>query len=538
MEKRFRVADFFCGAGGFSEGFSQAGFRVVFGVDRWKPALTTFRANQIEAITLQEDIEKLSQLPDEEFHARVPDTEIIIGSPPCVAFSNSNKSGNGDKALGIRLVEAYLRIVARKKWKRGSVLKHWILENVPKIETYIKETYSAKELLIEGDGILRVKNETSGVYDAQDFGVPSRRKRYFCGEFPEPKTLTDQANRLTLGQVLNSLGTPMKDLDRTVVDPIYKFAIRSRDITDHHYLHLLAEHQWKSAERLKRDKGYMGVMAFPEDESKPSRTIMATLSLSVRESMILSYGSKYRIPSIREVATLMSFPIDYLFHGESVGIKYRQVGNAVPPKLAYGFAKSIAKAEGLHPNNSYRPLQKSVVRFTNLNFTDIPISREIPKNPSSRFKYHIPYLILDRYRVELTNHHSNFTAGHIVWTAEIHRGQGKNARIYTPKPSLLWFTKGEREILHQNLSGLSQKLAGFKAFQDVYRMTSRERREKELIGPYEILQELANILNHATVENQAVISSEPYILPGKIAAGYFMLSILLKQMGGENESRT
>lgn len=44
-----RVADFFCGGGGFSEGFRQAGFKISFAVDKWKPAVDTFKANKPEA---------------------------------------------------------------------------------------------------------------------------------------------------------------------------------------------------------------------------------------------------------------------------------------------------------------------------------------------------------------------------------------------------------------------------------------------------------------------------------------------------------
>lgn len=41
-----RVADFFCGGGGFSEGFRQAGFNIVFAVDKWEPAITTYKGNK------------------------------------------------------------------------------------------------------------------------------------------------------------------------------------------------------------------------------------------------------------------------------------------------------------------------------------------------------------------------------------------------------------------------------------------------------------------------------------------------------------
>ena len=76
----------------------------------------------------------------------IPDTDIIIGSPPCVSFSNSNKSGKADKTLGIQLINQYLKIILHKKTKPGSILKYWIMENVPNSLNYVKNKYSAEEL--------------------------------------------------------------------------------------------------------------------------------------------------------------------------------------------------------------------------------------------------------------------------------------------------------------------------------------------------------------------------------------------------------
>lgn len=123
-----RVADFFCGGGGFSEGFRQAGFDIVFAVDKWEPAVRTYRGNKPGVNVRQDDVIRISNLPDDEFEALVPDSEVIIGSPPCQSFSHSNKSGNADKAIGIQLIEAYLKIIARKKYKQGSILR-WLNAN-------------------------------------------------------------------------------------------------------------------------------------------------------------------------------------------------------------------------------------------------------------------------------------------------------------------------------------------------------------------------------------------------------------------------
>ena len=188
-----RVADFFCGGGGFSEGFRQAGFEIVFAVDKWEPAVTTYKGNKPGVNVIQDDVIRISLLEDEEFERVVPDSEVIIGSPPCQAFSHSNKSGNGDKELGIKLIEAYLRIIARKKAKPNSVLRYWVLENVPAVKEYIKDEYTAKDLGLTGDIVLRPHDGASGKYNAKYFGAPTNRERYLCGEFPPlHRTHTDQ----------------------------------------------------------------------------------------------------------------------------------------------------------------------------------------------------------------------------------------------------------------------------------------------------------------------------------------------------------
>lgn len=144
-----RVADFFCGGGGFSEGFRQAGFNIVFAVDKWEPAITTYKGNKPGVNAILDDVIRISNLPDDEFEALVPDSEVIIGSPPCQSFSHSNKSGNADKSIGIQLIEAYLKIIARKKYKKNSILKYWVLENVPSVKEYIKSEYTAADLGLE-----------------------------------------------------------------------------------------------------------------------------------------------------------------------------------------------------------------------------------------------------------------------------------------------------------------------------------------------------------------------------------------------------
>ena len=132
---------------------------------------------------------------------------------------------------------------------------------------------------------------------------------------------------------------------------------------------------------------------------------------------------------------MMSFPIDYRFYGKSKGIKHTLVGNAVPPKLSYAIAKAIALNEDMdEPENYIRINHDETIPFHNLNGIDITPKQETEKRIATKFKYHIPYMIIDSFRVELTNYSSDFKSSEFSWKAEIHYSQGKaRAKKLEPK---------------------------------------------------------------------------------------------------------
>src|SRR3989344_9512301 len=111
MKRKPQVIVFFGGAGGFAEGFRQQGFDIVRGIDNWPPAIETHNLNHNLNDTVKDvlDFESIKEIDT------LPNTEVIVGSPPCVLFSLSNKGGKADKTLGIRLIESFLRVVAVKK---------------------------------------------------------------------------------------------------------------------------------------------------------------------------------------------------------------------------------------------------------------------------------------------------------------------------------------------------------------------------------------------------------------------------------------
>lgn len=536
-----RVADFFCGSGGFSEGFRQAGFDIVFAVDKWLPAVRTYKGNKPGVNVIQDDILRIAALPDEEFESLVPDSEIIIGSPPCQSFSHSNKSGNADKSIGILLIEAYLKIIARKKKKQGSVLRYWILENVPAVKDYIKEEYTATDLGLKGDFVLRPHDGASGKYNAKFFGAPTNRERYLCGEFPKPiETKTDK-NVITLKHILESFGDPLRKDNSNIFDINYPgFSLPAQQITDQYYIYELAEFEYKTAKRLKQDKGYMGRMSFPENINKPARTVMATMSTSARESMILGYGkNRFRLPTVREAACMMSFPIDYWFYGDSKGVKHTLVGNAVPPKLSYALAIAIAKLERENIPTNYLPIQHSLNEnyypFFNLNGVRFEIKKEKPKRANSKFKYHIPYLIIDAYRVELTNYYSDFECGIYFWETEIHYSQGKNkARVFTPKITMRVIPPSYRDCIQNFVNKICESVTDMNTFQSIFCMTTEERIQQNYYGPYELLDYIKTYIevefSPSKQREYIRISGEPNALPLAIVVGYLILKKVLTKM--------
>jgi len=538
-----RVVDLFCGAGGFSEGFRQAGHEIVLGVDNWEPAVRTHRFNHKDSRTILGDVLSISILPENLFHETIPDTEIIIGSPPCVSFSNSNKSGKAEKSEGINLILAFLRIVARKKWKSGSVLKFWIMENVPNSANYIKDEYSASELGLEGEDILFVKNSSSKVYNASYFGVPSRRKRFLCGEFPEPTPTNGKESKIPLSAVLNALGEPREKENTLIVDPLYKLSISGNQLTDHHYVYPIAKHQWENAKRLKLDKGYMGKMSFPEDVNKPARTIMATMTFGARESMIFAdKSSGYRAPTIREVATLMSFPITYIFFGKTISQKYRLVGNAVPPRMSYALGCAIGLESNEHSEekvllNDHFPDSD----FINLNGQKFEIVKEKRKIRNSKFKYHVPYLIIDRYRVELTNHHSDFEKGIYSWNVEIRRAQGPQAETYVLDVNDNLLSKQEAKEINEWIAcWIDKNPIDSKTFQDNYTLPDETRASSKISGPYELLNEVKVFIENQNFskDEQLFVSTnqKTLIIPKAIFVAYYTLAKTISIISGRQNN--
>ncbi len=114
-----KVVDLFCGAGGFSLGFKQAGFDVILGVDFWDVALKTHELN-IGGNILNADVLTVGA---QDLLA----CDVLIGSPPCPDFSIQSKVDKylRKKKADLSCIEAFCNI------EKALKPKYWIWENVP-----------------------------------------------------------------------------------------------------------------------------------------------------------------------------------------------------------------------------------------------------------------------------------------------------------------------------------------------------------------------------------------------------------------------
>ena len=118
--------DLFSGAGGFTEGFRQAGINVLVAYEKWEIARLTHEHNHPETRAIPRDILNLTA---EEIltDAGVNHINILFGSPPCTEFSMSNNGGYGDVVEGMRCVFKFLSLVHQLQ------PDYWVLENVPRL---------------------------------------------------------------------------------------------------------------------------------------------------------------------------------------------------------------------------------------------------------------------------------------------------------------------------------------------------------------------------------------------------------------------
>ncbi len=538
------VIDFFCGAGGFSEGFKQQGFDIVQGVDNWKPAIDTFNYNFGLNNTTQ-DILQISE--DIKLIENLPDTDIILGSPPCVNFSSSNKCGNADKSSGINLIEAFLRVVAVKKHQPNSNLKAWFMENVANSAKHTKNKYTFSDLnlqvwagkhKINPEKIAINFQDNHQILNSADFGVAQARKRLFAGEviktnsFPQLQPKNNQ--HISIKQIFENFPKPLKNQNQ-ITDPNYKhLKISKNKLTDHFYDTGIYKSHWDYSAYCKTNHPYMGKMSFPENNENPSRTVTATKLDNSREALIYTselerYGDgEYRTPTVREIAILMSFPITYQFLGMSENSKWRLVGNAVCPLVSSALAKATLKSLNLATTDIPVIEKKSNLEgVINLNTFQEKIFDNSPiRKKDSRFRRH-PFKE-GNMTVALSNYclKENGTSDK-KWRTTVTYGTGKNYKLQeiTSKEQkkiqilIKSFDKGE-DFIEKINNGFSEKIACGKDLQDMYEKNYSNGKLHPVDLVAEAHQLISQYANGEIVETRGVFKHKQQVHKRQLYALY------------------
>jgi len=390
------AADLFCGAGGLTLGFKEAGFHIAFANDINEEYANTYRLNHDGTTFFCESIEDLKAADVfKQTGLGKAEIDVLIGGPPCQGFSiNAPKRSLEDDRN--HLFREYGRLVLE-----GLRPKVIVMENVPGMVSldggrFIREIYALSE-----QAGYRMRHM---ILCAAHYGVPQERWRlFFIGTilkgveitFPEPTHFAPVRANFTGGRELTWLpyiqnGTRQPNLFGNVLKPFttVKDAIGDLPVlavnegaeemeydkppaTEYQrqmragspkvFNHIAGALSKQNLERAKyippggswRDiphellpKG-MKRARRSDHTRRYGRIDPNGLSGTVLTKCDPHWGTFFhydqdRALTVREAARIQSFPDRYRFYGSRVS-QYEQVGNAVPPLLAKVLANHIKR---------------------------------------------------------------------------------------------------------------------------------------------------------------------------------------------------
>lgn len=351
-KNNYNVLDLFCGCGGLSMGFIDAGFSVKLGIDFDDKALESFAHNHEDAVAMKLDlfnldnVDKIKQFFDEKGFA----LDVLVGGPPCQGFS----------LAGPRQVDDSRNVLYRAMVKTATIMKPKVvvLENVPGMVQLHGGLVAEK--IIDDFTKLGYKMGYKILY-APDYGVPQIRKRViFVGllgseeYFHYPSPTHTPENYITCEEAIGDLPALIdiegEEIQKYESEPLSVYQKERRKGSKAIYNNIGTIHDPKTKKFIamvpegKNYKSlppeYAGIYKYHEaltryHSKKPSPTI----NTGHRSHFHYKWD---RIPTVRESARLQSFDDTFIFYGNKTQ-QYRQVGNAVPPLLGKAVASEIMK---------------------------------------------------------------------------------------------------------------------------------------------------------------------------------------------------
>lgn len=349
----YKFIDLFCGCGGFTQGFVQAGYNPLLGVDMWNDATATYKHNFPTSEIINDDITNIST---EELlksaHAIASDVDGIIGGPPCQGFSISGKRLIDDPRNV--LYKSFVEFVGQIQ------PKFFVMENVPGLVSMAKG--AVKDAVIE-DFSSRGYNVSWKILASDDYGVPQHRRRvFFVGlnrsifgdkffEFPVPKT----SDKITCKDAISDLDfisdeVALPDETTYKLAPTTEYQKLMRMNSDVLWNHVATIHNAKTKEIIAMVPDGGNYKSLPEELWSTRKVHIAWTRMdSIKPCFTIDTGHNHhfhyranRVPTARESARIQSFPDRFRFLGIKTS-QLKQVGNAVPPLLAQAIALEIQK---------------------------------------------------------------------------------------------------------------------------------------------------------------------------------------------------
>ena len=326
------AVSFFSGAGGLNVGFKYAGFNNIISIEHTELFCNTLKLNEPNKIVIGPpqfigDISdrrtiaaQLRELGITEFF-----NGVFHGGPPCQSFSIAanqrfNKGGDNFKRTGFEDEEKGMLLFDYIWYIKEFKPLAFLIENVEGITEFDKDNRigeALNELREIGYDI-----PAPQVLDAAYYGVPQHRKRWIVLG--------------TRGQ--HPISYPSPNLEPMPCSSVFSKSldrISNHDTRMHKAESVLRYIQLKPGQRDKLGR------VDRLDLSKPSKTVIAGGVKGGGRSHLHPFIP--RTISVRECARLQTFPDNYVFTGTTAR-QFTQVGNAVPPILAYKLALKIKEA--------------------------------------------------------------------------------------------------------------------------------------------------------------------------------------------------
>ena len=359
--------DLFSGAGGLSLGLRDAGFSILLGADHDARAVETHTAN-LGGLGYVGDLTDPAELLDHLEGWGITHVDLVAGGVPCQPFSRAGRSqirhlvASGSRSADdprADLWHGFMAVVARLRPRAV------LVENVPDLPSWDDGSVlvgfydSLRELGYRVD---------ARVLDAFQFGVPQHRARLIlialreAGEFEWPETTegittlrdaigdlppvppAQRAERIPYFEPRTAFQERMRDSvagdDRDVV---YDHITRDVRPDDAEAFALLEEGQTyiDLPERLRRYRSDIFTDKYKRlSWNEVSRSITAHIA---RDGYWYIHPQQHRTLSIREAARVQTFPDWFRFAGQP-SLRFKQIGNAVPPLLAEAVGRSLVAA--------------------------------------------------------------------------------------------------------------------------------------------------------------------------------------------------